>query len=441
MMKLGFYMQMSGAHYAAWRYPSAQPERTVDFAYYRELAQRLEASAFDFLFFPDDLSGVYGTDAQEPAKKAALMRKEPHRVLEPITLLSAIAAVTSRLGLIATGNTTYNEPFLLARSLASLDHISGGRAGWNVVTGGTLSEAQNFGREVHADHAERYDRAREFVEVARGLWDSIGDGAFVRDKESGIYIDADRFRFLNHRGRHFSVRGPLNVPRPPQGHPVIAQAGASEDGRALAAQTADIVFTQQATLAGAQAFYADMKRRAREAGRSPDDIKILPGLVTFVGRTREEAEAKRQKVQSLISPEVGTLMLSAMLGEIDLSPYPVDGPLPEDLPASNGVKSRSEILRRKARDENLTIRQLYEAIASASGHQTLVGSAQEIADSMQHWFENDAADGFMLIPPIMPDTAETFTELVVPELRRRGLFRQSYEGTTLRDHLGLARPN
>lgn len=352
--------------------------------------------------------------------------------------MSALSVVTDRIGLAATASTTYNEPYHLARKFASLDHLSGGRAGWNLVTSSTEAEALNFNRDRHMEHTLRYERAQEFYEVVTKLWDSWEDDAFLRNKESGIYFDADKLHIPQHRGDHFAVCGPLNVARPPQGYPVIIQAGSSEDGQNLAAQTAEVIFTAQQTLAEAQAFYTSVKGRLAEHGRSPDHLKIMPGVFPVIGRTEQEAKEKYDRLQELIHPQVGLALLSSMIGA-DLSGYPIDAPLP-DLPETNGGKSRQRLLIELARRENLTIRELYLWIAGARGHWTIVGTPKQIVDRLEEWFLNNGADGFNIMPPYLPGGLDDFVDLVVPELQRRGLFRTEYEGHTLRENLGLSRP-
>lgn len=432
-LKLGAFLYPAGHHVAAWRHPQAQADAGVNFAHYAALARAAEAAKFDLVFLADGVS-VRGDDIEALSRTATRYVGQ----FEPITLLSAIAALTSRIGLVATASTTYNEPFHIARKYASLDHISGGRAGWNLVTSADEREAYNFGREAHLAHAQRYQRAEEFYDVVTGLWDTWEDDAFVRDKESGLYFDPAKLHYLEHRGTHFQVRGPLNVPRPPQGHPLVVQAGSSEAGKALAARSAEVIFTAQQTLEDAQAFYADVKGRLSAHGRAPDDLKIMPGIFPVVGRTHAEAEAKYQEIQDLIHPIVGVSLLSKTIGA-DLTGYDIDGPVP-DVPETNGGKSRQELLLQLARRENLTIRQLYLRIAGARGHWTVVGTAQEIADQLQERFEGYGADGFNVMPPHLPQGLTDFVELVIPELRRRGLFRSEYEGATLRENLGLARP-
>lgn len=421
-LKLGAFLLRNGHHVAAWRHPQADLE-SPPFALYKRLAQTAERACFDAVFFADSLA-LTGNGA----------------ALEPLTLLSALAAVTERIGLIGTATTTYNEPYHVARTFASLDSISGGRAGWNLVTSDNASEAANFGRDVHVGHASRYARAREFHEVVTGLWDSWDDDAYRNDKEGGVLFDPAHLHALQHRGEHFSVAGPLNVARSPQARPVQVQAGGSEAGRALAAATAEVIFTAHPTLAPAQAFYRDIKGRLAEFGRSTDALKVMPGLFAVVGRSDAEAQDKFGLLQELVKPEDGLALLGRMIGNFDLSSYPLDGPLP-DLPLTNdGQRSRQHLLTELAQGENLSIRQLYLRIAGGRGHFTVVGTAQTVADQMQQWFEQEAADGFNVMPPWLPGGLDDFADLVVPELQRRGLFRTHYEGTTLRDHLGLQRP-
>ncbi len=431
-IKLGAFLMQTGHHIAAWRHPEAQADAPVNFRHYAELARRAEAAKFDAIFLADSV-GVRNTDL------ASLSRTARSDHFEPLTLLSALAAVTEKIGLIATVSTTYNEPYHVARKFASLDHISGGRSGWNLVTSSGQGEAQNFNLDEHVEHARRYARAAEFHDVVLGLWDSWEDDAFLRDKPSGQYFDPAKLHPLHHRGEHFSVRGPLNVSRSPQGRPVVVQAGASPAGRDLAARTAEVIFVAHQTFDEAQAFYRDIKGRAVAYGRDPDDINIMPGIFPVIGRTQAEAEDKFARLQDLIHPVVGVQLLSNMIGGFDLSGYPVDGPLP-DLPETNGGKSRQQLLIDLARRDNLTIRQLYLRIAGARGHQQVVGTPQSVADQLQQWFEQDGADGFNIMSPWLPGGLDDFIELALPELRRRGLFRSEYEGATLRQHLGLARP-
>ena len=432
-LHLGAFLYPGGHHVAAWRHPSAQADAGVNAAHYRRIAQVAEAAKFDLIFLADGVA-VRGEDVDALSRTAIRYVGQ----FEPLTLLAHLAAVTERIGLVATASTTYNEPFHVARKFASLDHLSEGRAGWNLVTSADPREAWNFSRESHLAHAHRYARAEEFVDVVRGLWDSYDDDAFVRDREAGRFFDPDKLHLLSHEGAHVSVRGPLNVPRPPQGHPVVVQAGSSEAGKALAARTAEIVFTAQTPLADATAFYADLKGRMGAFGRDPAHLKIMPGAFPVVGRTEGEAQDRDGELQALIHPVVGRSLLEQLTGA-DLSAYPDDAPVP-DLPETEGGRSRQALILTLARREGLTIRELSLRIAGARGHWTLVGTASRIADALQERFEAYGADGFNIMPPTLPGGLDDFAALVIPELQRRGLFRTDYAGRTLRAHLGLPRP-
>ncbi|MBV6754066.1 LLM class flavin-dependent oxidoreductase [Pseudomonas chlororaphis] len=430
-LKLGAFLMATGHHVAAWRHPDVPANAGLDFAHYKHLARVAEAAKFDALFVADSV-------AAPSAEIASRMARSEH--FEPLTLLSALSAVTDHIGLIATATTSYNEPYHVARKFASLDHLSGGRAGWNLVTSDNAAEALNFGRTEHIGHAERYSRAREFHQVVTGLWDSWEDDAFTRDKSSGQYYDPARLHVLNHSGEHFKVKGPLNVARSPQSQPVIVQAGSSELGRELAAQTAEVVFTAQTSLSKAQIFYADLKGRLAKFGRSTDALKIMPGVFVVVGQSEAEAREKYESFQQWVEPEVGVALLGRMLGNFDLSGYPLDGPLPELPLTDSGQQSRQKLLTELAGAENLTLAQLGRRIAGGRGHYSLIGTPTQIADELQTWFEQGAADGFNVLVPHLPGGLEDFAVSVVPELQRRGLFRTEYQGTTLREHLGLARP-
>lgn len=430
-LHLGAFMRPVSIHTGAWRYPGAIRDANFSLKAIQRFIRSLEAAKFDYFFMADHL-GVLNLPRQ------ALMRSHTVTSFEPFTLLSALAGVTERIGLVATASTTYEEPFHVARRFASLDHISGGRTGWNVVTTSNPDSSRNFGLETQPDHAARYHRAREFHDVVTGLWDSFADDAFVMDAAKGIYFDPARMRALNHKGEHFSVTGPLNIARPVQGWPVIFQAGASDPGRQLAAETAEAVFAAESTLEGSKAYYDDVKGRAATVGRNPDHIKIMPAVFLVVGDTVEEAQAKRAKLDSLVHYDSGIHSLSGMLGH-DVSSFDPDGPLP-DIPESNASKSSRRFMIELAQAENLTIRQL-AAKAGSYGGLAFVGTAKTIADEMQHWLEQGACDGFTTMFPYLPEGLEDFTGKVVPELQARGLFRTEYEGETLRDHLGLPRPD
>jgi FMN-dependent oxidoreductase (nitrilotriacetate monooxygenase family) len=430
-MKLGAFLMATGHHVAAWRHPDVPANAGLDIRHYRHLAQVAEGARFDALFVADSVAAPTGDIASH-------MARSDH--FEPLTLLCALSAVTEHIGLIATATTTYNEPYHVARKFASLDHLSGGRAGWNLVTSDAAAEAQNFGRDQHLGHAERYSRAREFHQVVTGLWDSWADDAFIRDKASGRYYEPSGLHVLNHQGEHFSVKGPLNVARSPQGQPVVVQAGSSETGRDLAAQTAEVVFTAQTSLRNAQAFYRDLKARLADYGRSEDSLKIMPGVFIVVDESAERAWEKFEAFQALVEPQVGVALLGRMLGNFDLSGYPLDGPLPELPLTDSGQRSRQLLLTELAGQEQLTLAQLGRRIAGGRGHYSLVGTPTQIADELQVWFEQGAADGFNVLVPHLPGGLEDVARLLVPELQRRGLFRTEYEGSTLRENLGLQRP-
>jgi N-acetyl-S-(2-succino)cysteine monooxygenase len=433
-LRLGAFLYPAGHHIAAWRHPDSQADAGINFRHYVQLAQAAEAAKFDLVFLADGV-GTRGDNLEFLSRTAHSYIAQ----FEPITLLSALAAVTERIGFVATASTSFNEPYHVARKFASLDHISGGRAGWNLVTSSSEHEAKNFNRDTHFDHADRYARADEFATVVSALWDSWEDDAFLRDKSAGRFFDPDKRHVPDHKGVFFQVKGPLNVARSPQGQPVLVQAGSSEAGRALAARTAEVIFTAQQTLQEAIDFYADVKGRLAAHGRHPDDLKIMPGVFPIVGRTQAEAQEKFEELQSLIDPVVGLALLSGLTGGFDLSGYPLDGPIPP-LPETNASKSRQALTVELARRENLTIRQLYLRVAGARGHWQLVGTAAQIVDQLEERFVNYGADGYNVMPPVLPGGLTDFIDLVLPELRRRGLFRTEYEGRTLRDNLGLARP-
>ncbi|MGP3926877.1 LLM class flavin-dependent oxidoreductase [Streptomyces sp. 8N616] len=426
---LNAFLMNAGHHDAAWRHPRTQPERVTDLRYFQHLAQTAERGRLDSVFLADGL---------------ALWGKVRHNALggfEPLTLLSALAAVTEHVGLIATVSTTFNEPFHTARKFASLDHISGGRAGWNIVTSGTVDEARNFGQDEHLEHRLRYRRAKEFIEVTTKLWDSWEDDAVLLDRERGVYADTDKVRSIDHRGEYFAVRGPLNVPRAPQGYPLLVQAGSSEDGKEFAAQYAEAVFTAQQSLADGESFYKDLKSRLARYGRAEDDLKILPGICPVIGATEAEARALERELTDLQVPEYGLAQLSGMLGT-DLTGLPLDGPLPR-LPEEveiNGNKSRFTLVAELARRDGLTLRELIARLGGGRGHRVFAGTPEQIADQLQEWFTQGAADGFNIMPPHLPGGLEDFVDHVVPILQRRGLFRTEYTGSTLREHYGLPRP-
>ena len=425
------FMRPVSIHTGAWRYPGAWPDANFNFAHLKHFAQRLEAAKFDAFFMADHLAVL-----NMPME--ALKRSHTVTSFEPFTLLSALAAVTERIGLVASASTTFEEPFHIARRFASLDHLSDGRAGWNVVTTANPDAALNFGLEQQMAHDARYDRAREIYAIVTGLWDSFADDAFVRDQASGIYFDPARLHVLDYERPHLSVRGPLNIARPVQGWPVIVQAGASEAGRNLAAGMAEVVFASQDSLPGAQAFYADMKARAEQAGRDPEHIKILPGALVVVGDSVDEARDKRARLDSLVHADSAIAALSVALGH-DASTLDPDAPLPE-VPETNTGKTNRERAIALARREALTVRQLAQRLGGYAGL-AFVGTARLIADEMEQWLVARGCDGFNVMFPYLPAGLDDVVEKVVPELQRRGLFRRDYPGTTLRETLRLPRPH
>jgi alkanesulfonate monooxygenase len=429
-LHLGAFMRPASIHTGAWRYPGAWPDMNFNLPHLKQAIQTLERAKFDAFFMADHMAVL-----NMPVD--ALKRSHTVTSFEPFTLLSALSQVTENIGLVATGSTTFDAPYHIARRFASLDHLSGGRAGWNIVTTSNPDAALNFGLEEHWEHGERYRRAREFYDVVTGLWDSWADDAFIRDVEHGIFFDPAKMHVLDHKGKYLSVRGPLNIARPVQGWPVIVQAGASDAGRQLAAETAEAVFTAQSDLDAGRQFYADVKGRMEKLGRSRDHMKILPACFVVVGDTVEEAKAKREKLDSLVNYANAIASLSIALGH-DASKFDLDGPLPE-IPESNASKSGRERAINLARRENLTVRQLAQRLGGYSGL-AMVGTPKSIADQMQEWLETEGSDGFTLMFPYLPGGLDDFVERVIPELQARGLFRREYEGTTLRENLGLPRP-
>ena len=430
-LHLGAFMRPASIHTGAWRYPGAWPDMNFNFAHIKESIQKLERAKFDAFFMADHMAVLN-------MPMDALKRSHTATSFEPFTLLSALSQATDRIGLVATGSTTFDAPYHIARRFASLDHLSNGRAGWNIVTTSNPDAALNFGLEEHMEHGERYRRAREFYDVVTGLWDSWADDAFVRDVEEGIFFDPAKMHVLNYKGKYFSVRGPLNIARPVQGWPVIVQAGASEAGRQLAAETAEAVFTAQSDIAAGRQFYADVKSRMEKLGRAREHMKILPGCFVVVGDSVEQARAKRAKLDSLVNYANAIASLSIALGH-DASKFDPDRPLPDDIPESNASKSGRERAIALGRRERLTVRQLAQRLGGYSGL-AMVGTAQTVADEMEKWLETEASDGFTVMFPYLPGGLDDFVERVVPELQRRRLFRRDYEGATLRDHLGLPRP-
>lgn len=421
---LGLFLQGAGHHVSGWRHPKAEAG-SENFDLLRRVTQAAEQAKFDMVFLADGLTS--GVDAH-PSTIARF---------EPLTLLAALALVTDKIGLAATSSTTYGEPYHTARAFSSIDHLSHGRAAWNIVTTSYARTANNFSKS-HPEHDERYAVAEEFVDVVRGLWDSWDDDAFIKDKQRGIYADPNKVHMLDHQGKYYSVKGPLNIPRSPQGHPILIQAGSSGPGQDLAARTADVVFTAQQSLAEAQGFYKSLKSRVEKFGRPADAVAVMPGFLPVIGRTSKEAAEKLAELDQWTELKSAMPLLEERIGH-SLADYDPDGPLP-DLPISDQLRSRAELLTALARRENLTIRQLALRVAAGRGHHIVLGTPVDVADRMQEWFETRAADGFNVMPPFFPEGLEDFTQLVVPILQERGLFRTDYTGATLRDHLGLARP-
>ena len=429
-LHLGAFMRPVSLHTGAWRYPGAVADANFNFEELRRSIQKLEAAKFDAFFMADHLAVL-----NMPVN--ALKRSHTVTSFEPFTLLSALATATTRIGLVATASTTFDEPYHIARRFASLDHISGGRAGWNIVTTANPDAALNFGYDEQMEHDERYTRAREFFDVVTGLWDSFADDAFVYDVAEGIYVDPARMHVLNHKGPSLSVRGPLNIARPVQGWPVIVQAGASDPGRQLAAETAEVIFGASPSLAEGKSFYADIKRRMREIGRDPSALKILPAAFVVVADTVDEAQAVRNRLDSLVHYDSGIGSLNSMLN-YDVSGFDPDGPLPE-IPETNAGKTQRARIVELAQSQNLTIRQLAQKAGSYAGL-AFVGTPATIADEMERWLVEEGSDGFNVVFPWLPGGLDNVVEKLIPELQRRSLFRRDYEGNTLRDHLGLSRP-
>ncbi len=432
-LHLNLFIHGRGHHEAAWRHPAASELPLTDIGYYTGLAQLAEAGRFDSVFLADTLA--VGDDVS----------RAPRTWLEPITVLAALSGVTSRIGLIATCSTTYTEPFNLARQFASLDHMSHGRVGWNIVTTWLAVASGNYGRQEPLSHAERYERAEEYMRVVTALWDSWSDDAVLDDRAAGLYARPGGIRPISHAGAHYKVTGPLNVPRGPQGRPVFVQAGSSDTGRGFAARHAEAVFTAQMEKATARDFYADLKHLVMQEGRDPDQVLILPGLSPVIGGTEAEAQRIARELNDLSDPEVGRKRLSGRFGGHDFSHLSLDRPLsPEDFPPPGSVeaaRSRTEVIVGLVRREKPTLRQLLGYLAGARGHFVTAGTPEQIADLIEDWFHDGAADGFNLMPPVLPAMLEVFVAEVVPLLRRRGLFRTEYAGEMLRDHYGLARPD
>jgi len=421
-IRLGLFVQPVGQHVSGWRLTEKLGDPT-DIDWLITIAKKAEAGKFDLFFVGDAL--------------ATSMYRLPSTMarLEPLTMLSALAVNTKRIGLAATASTTFSDPFTMARSFSSLDHISRGRAAWNVVTSFSTDVARNFSRNDMPNHAERYARAREFLEVADKLWAGWEEGAVQPNKETGAYFVDEKIQPINHEGEHFQVQGPLNITRSPQGRPVIIEAGSSADGQKLAAKTAEVIFTAAASLEEAQTFYRSQKDQVIAAGRNPDHVVIMPGVMPIVGRTREEAKALWKELNTLVDIENGLRQLSLRFS-MDLSQFPLDGPVPE-VPLGEGNQSRVKLMTDMAKRENLTLRELAAVAAGSRGHRVIVGTAEDIADDFELWMNEGGADGFNIMPAIMSEQLDLFVELVIPELRRRGLFRDDYEFATLRENLGL----
>ncbi|SEF00407.1 FMN-dependent oxidoreductase, nitrilotriacetate monooxygenase family [Arthrobacter alpinus] len=426
-LHLNAFVHGTGHHEASWRHPDVNPLAEQDIEHYLTIAKTAERGKLDSLFLADGLA------------ISSNIQYNAYSSFEPLTLLSALATATERIGLIATASTTYNQPYSLARAFASVDRISGGRAGWNIVTSAGQGEAKNFNLADRPAHSLRYERAHEFLDTAKALWDSWADDAVVADQATGIYSDPDKIHEINHQGKHFQVRGPLNLPRPVQGHPLLVQAGSSEAGKEFAARHAEAVFTAHLSVESAREFYADLKGRLGAFGRSRDELLILPGISAYIGETEQEAQEKYDYLNSLANPDYGVHQLSQQL-DFDLSGYSLDAQLPE-LPAeTDGAQSRKKLIVDVARKESLTIRELTEKLAGARGHFTFIGTPAQVADEIELWFTTGAADGFNIMPPTFPAGLDDFVDKVVPLLQDRGLFRTEYTGRTLREHYGLARP-
>jgi FMN-dependent oxidoreductase (nitrilotriacetate monooxygenase family) len=435
-LRFGAFFSVPGCHPTGWRHPDAVTETDTSFRWLAHMARTAERGKLDAMFFQDSVAipgsnAAYGHQPFNPKNG-----RQAH--IEPVTAIAGLAAITSHIGLISTCTTTYNEPYNLARRFLTIDHISGGRAGWNLVTSQAEDEAVNFGFDAHLEHGARYDRAAEFYDVVRGLWDSWEDDAFLRDKESGVWFDVDKMHILNHAGPHFRVRGPLNVSRSPQGRPVVAQAGSSAVGMDLAARSADMVFTAQTTIADGRAFCDDLRARAATHGRGPDDIRIFPGIMPIVGRTAAEAQDKYEELRELVDDATGLRSVARLSGGLDIGSLDPDGPLPE-LPPSNAARARQQMIIAMGR-RGMTIRQIGRVLGMSQAHRVLYGTPASMADDMQGWLEAGACDGFNLLFAHYPKPLEEFVDMVVPELQRRGIFRTEYEGSTLRANLGVPIP-
>ena len=427
MMRIGTFLAGTGSNMASWRHPTAVPDAAINLDYYRRLTRKAEDAKLDFAFFGD---GLYISEKSHPN---FLNR------FEPLTLLAALAMDTTHIGLAATLSTTYSDPFTVARQFMSIDHISNGRAGWNVVTSPLEGSALNYGKPEHPAHDLRYRMAEEYIEVAKGLWDSWEDDAFIRDQAAGNFIDEEKMHQLNHQGEFFSVQGPLNISRSPQGRPVLIQAGSSEAGRGFAAKIADAVFTGQANRASAEEFSSEVKSRAAAAGRNPDEVLIMPGCSPIVGQTPEEAERKYLEIAGLVEVNQALNYLGRYFNDLDFTQYDLDAPFPElgDY-GRNGWESSTDSIKKTAREKELTLREM--ALQVTTPRHEFIGTAEQVADTMQEWFESGACDGFMLSGAVLPQGFDDFVDHVLPILKERGLFRTEYEADTLRGNLGLPKP-
>ena len=424
-MKISLFIAGSGHHISSWRSPESTPEKTLNFDYYKNIARKAEDGKFDFVFLAD---GLYIDENSHPNILGCL---------EPITLLSALATCTDKIGLAATASTTYSEPYNIARQLASLDHLSDGRAAWNIVTTADDKSSMNFSRDKHLDHEKRYAKGDEFVRVVKGLWDSWRDGALVKNKANGVFLDSDKLTELNHKGDFFSVKGPLNVPNSPQRHPVLIQAGSSETGKNFAAKHAEVVFTNQKDFDGAREFYDSVKHKVLEAGRLEDEVIIMPGLAPILANTKSEAEQRKEHLEELITPERGLKTISSILGGMDLGVYSLKEPLPYLQVEDSSIQQRIEALLHIANEYNYSLGELAQHMASRNGHNTFVGTPEELAEKMIYWFENGAADAFNIMPTVLAEDLNIFVDEVVPILQNRGYVKCEYSHSTLRGHLEL----
>lgn len=434
-LHLALFVSHAGTHLAGWRLPGADAGNALDMRSYQRLAEQAEAAKLDMLFVADKLA----LDDIHGGSFDAAVSWRPTGSPEPLALLSALSVLTSRIGLGATISTSYHAPYHVARQFATLDHFSGGRAAWNAVTSVNDGEARNFGHDQHLDHATRYAKAAEFIDVVRSLWDTWDDDAIVADKASGRYLDASRLRYADHEGEWFKVRGPLNLPRPPQGHPVLIQAGVSSAFQGLAAKNAEVVFAVQSSLEKGKVFYRDFKAQVEAHGRTREAVKVLPGLYPIIADTDEQAQALAAQLDELILPIAGLAFMSASMN-YDLAQHDPKAPVPDIREHIRGSKGRFDVVIGNAIEAGWTLEQLGRWYASSLAFVKMIGSPQTVADQMQQWLEEEGADGFVVMPPYMPDGAERFLTQVVPELQKRGVFRTEYEGTTLREHLGLVVP-